>query len=73
MAANNRNDLTSSGILQEWLSRQFLENFNANLYFEQFAEKPDYPDGYETLRWAKFTSIAESAISGEGRVVRGAG
>lgn len=33
MAANNRNDLTSSGILQEWLNREFLKNFDPNLYF----------------------------------------
>jgi N4-gp56 family major capsid protein len=63
MAANNRNDFSSSGILQEWLNRTFLENFNANLYFAQFAESPDFPDGYDTLRWAKFTAITEGSVT----------
>ena len=63
MAANNRNDFSSSGILQEWLTRQFLQNFNANLYYAQFAETPDNPEGYDTLRWAKFTAIAESSVT----------
>jgi len=63
MASNNRNDFSGSGILQEWLERAFLRNFNANLYFAQFAEGPVNPDGYDVLRWAKFTAIAESAIT----------
>lgn len=63
MAANNRNDFSSSGILQEWLERAFLQNFNANLYFAQFASTPIFPEGYDVLRWAKFTSIAENAVT----------
>ncbi len=63
MAANNRNDLNSSGILQEWLQRKFLKNYDPNLVFAQFAEAPDTPEGYNTLRWAKFTTIAESSIT----------
>lgn len=63
MAANNRNDFSSSGILQEWLQREFLLNFNANLYFADFAEAPVNPEGYDTLRWAVFTAIAESAVT----------
>lgn len=64
MAANNRSDLNSSGILQEFLQRKFLTNFDPNLYFAQFAESPTSPtEGYQTLRWALFTTIAESSIT----------
>ena len=63
MAANNRNDLNGSGILQEWLQRKFLKNFDPNLVFAQFAESPDTPEGYNTLRWAKFTTIAEGSVT----------
>jgi N4-gp56 family major capsid protein len=63
MVANTRADFSSSGILQEWLQREFLLNFNANLYFAQFSEAPDFPEGYETLRWAKFTAIAEGSVT----------
>ena len=63
MAANNRNDVNGSGILQEWLQRQFLKNFDPNLVFAQFAESPDTPEGYNTLRWAKFTTITESSVT----------
>jgi N4-gp56 family major capsid protein len=63
MAANNRNDFSGSGALQEWLQRIFLPNFNANLYFADMAEAPDFPDGYDTLRWAKFTAISESSVT----------
>lgn len=64
MAANTRNDLTGSGILQEFLQRKFLSNFDPTLYFAQFAEAPmSDTTGYQTLRWAKFTTIAESAIT----------
>jgi N4-gp56 family major capsid protein len=63
MAANTRNDFSSSGLLQEWLQREFLLNFNANLYFAQFSEAPDFPEGYETLRWAKFTPILEGSVT----------
>ena len=63
MVANTRADFSSSGILQEWLQREFLLNFNANLYFAQFSEAPDFPEGYDTLRWAKFTAIAETSVT----------
>lgn len=63
MAANNRNDFASNGSLQEWLQRAFLKNFDPNLVFAQFAEAPDTPEGYNTLRWAKFTTIAESSVT----------
>src|SRR5258707_10962980 len=63
MAANNRNDFSSSGILQEWLEREFLLNFNANLFFSQFADSPDFPEGYDVLRWAVFTAIAETSVT----------
>lgn len=63
MSAQNRNDFSASGILQEWLQRAFLRNFDPNLVFAQFAEAPDTPEGYQTLRWAKFTTIAEGSVT----------
>lgn len=63
MSANTRNDFSGSGILQEWLQRKFLKNFDPNLVFAQFAQAPDNPDGYNTLRWAKFTTLSEGAVT----------
>lgn len=62
MAAVNRNDL-NGGVLQTWLSRQVLKNFEPNLYFYKAGKKPDTPSGYNTIGWAKFTQIADSAVT----------
>lgn len=62
MAAVTRNDL-NSGVLQTWLSRQVLKNFEPNLYFYKAGKKPDTPSGYNTIGWAKFTQIADSAVT----------
>jgi len=62
MAAVTRNDL-NSGVLQTWLSRQVLKNFEPNLYFYKAGKKPDTPSGYNTIGWAKFTQIADTSVT----------
>ncbi|MDQ3816109.1 MAG: N4-gp56 family major capsid protein [Acidobacteriota bacterium] len=49
--------------MPEWLQRNFLENFQPNLQFLQLAERSDAPQGYNQLRWARFTPVAESSIT----------
>jgi len=62
MAAVTRNDL-NAGVLQTWLRRQVLENFEPNMYFHKMGRKPDTPSGYNTIGWAKFTQIASSSVT----------
>jgi len=62
MAAVTRNDL-NSGVLQSWISRQVLANFEPNLYFHKMGKRPDTPSGYNTIGWAKFTQLAASAVT----------
>ena len=62
MAAVTRGDL-NSGVLQTWLRRQVLENFEPNLYFFKAGRKPDTPSGYNTIGWAKFTQLAASEVT----------
>jgi len=62
MAAITRNDL-NSGVLQTWLNRQVLENFEPNLYFYKAGKKPDTKSGYNTIGWAKFTQIDASEVT----------
>lgn len=62
MAAVTRNDL-NVGVLQTWLSRQVLKNFEPNLYFYKAGKKPDTPSGYNTIGWAKFTQIADTSVT----------
>lgn len=56
MAAITRWDI-NSGVLQTWLYRKTLENFEPNLHFYQMGEKPTFEDGYNTVSWAKFTQL----------------
>ena len=63
--ATKKGDLTN--ILQEYLIRKTLENFEPQLYFYKLGEKPVIPAGYNTIRWAKFTKLGEvSAVATEG-------
>ena len=57
-----RSDLTS-GILQEYLNRKTIENLDLTCRFAQFGEKPTVQEGYNTLRWAKFTRLTASNVS----------
>lgn len=62
MAAITRWDI-NSGVLQTWLYRKTLENFEPNLYFYQMGERPTFEDGYNTVSWAKFTQLSVTAAT----------
>lgn len=53
----------NSGVLQTWLKREVLENFEPNLYFYKGGEQPTVEAGYNTIGWAKFSQIAESSVT----------
>lgn len=53
----------NSGVLQTWLKREVLQNFEPNLYFYKGGEQPSVEAGYNTLGWAKFTQIAETDVT----------
>lgn len=57
-----RNDL-NAGLLQTWLYRKTLENFEPNLYFHKLGELPTVESGYNTVSWAKFDQIAASSVT----------
>jgi len=59
----------NSGILQEYLNRKTIANLDKTCKFVQFGEKPTVQDGYNTIRWAKFTRLtgtSGTAISTQG-------
>jgi len=56
MAAITRWDINAN-VLQTWLYRKTLENFEPNLYFYNMGEKPTFEDGYNTVSWAKFSQL----------------
>lgn len=60
--AVNRGEL-NAGVLQTWLKREVLENFEPNLYFYKAGEKPVVEAGYNTIGWAKFTQIDEDSVT----------
>lgn len=53
----------SAGVLQTWLKREVLENFEPNLYFYKGGEQPSVEAGYNTLGWAKFDQVDEDSIT----------
>jgi len=53
----------NSGILQEYLNRKTIQNLDKTCKFAQFGEKPVVQQGYNTLRWAKFTRLTASNVS----------
>ena len=57
-----RSDL-NVGILQEYLNRKTIENLDKTVKFVQFGEKPVVQDGYNTLRWAKFTRLDATNVT----------
>lgn len=50
---NTSNVNTSGQLLQIWLDRTVLENFEPNLRFYDMWEKPARPAGYNTLSWTR--------------------
>ena len=53
----------NAGILQEYLNRKTIDNLDLTCKFVQFGEKPTVQDGYNTIRWAKFTRLTASNVS----------
>jgi N4-gp56 family major capsid protein len=53
----------SAGVLQTWLKREVLENFEPNLYFYKGGEQPTVEAGYNTLGWAKFSQVDEDSVT----------
>lgn len=53
----------NANVLQTWLKRQVLENFEPNLYFYKGGEQPSVEAGYNTLGWAKFTQVDDTSIT----------
>lgn len=53
----------NAGVLQTWLKREVLENFEPNLYFYKGGEQPSVEAGYNTLGWAKFTQVDEDSVT----------
>ena len=53
----------NENVLQTWLKREVLENFEPNLYFYKGGEQPTVEGGYNTLGWAKFTQVADTDVT----------
>lgn len=62
MSAIQRSDI-NSWVLQTWLKRKTLENFEPNLYFYRLWEEPTFEDGYNTVSWAKFSQLSVSVAT----------
>lgn len=54
---------TSGQLLQIWLDRTVLENFEPNLRFYDMWEKPARPAGYNTLSWTKCDQLRVAATN----------
>lgn len=50
-------------LLQTWLDRTVLENFEPNLRFYDMWEKPARPAGYNTLAWTRCNKLTVSPAS----------
>lgn len=62
MSAIQRWDI-NAGVLQTWLYRKVLENFEPNVEFYAMGEKPTFEDGYNTVSWAKFTQLTVTSAT----------
>jgi len=50
-------------VLQTYLYQQTLENLEPELFFWQMGKKPIVPSGYNTVEWARFSTIADTEIT----------
>ena len=48
-------------LLQIYLQKTVLENFEPNLYFYKMGEKPMWEDGYNTIAWTRYNRLVISA------------
>jgi len=62
MSAITRWDI-NAWVLQTWLYRTVLENFEPNVEFFAMWEKPMFEDGYNTVSWAKFSQLTVSTAT----------
>lgn len=62
MATTTRDNVSSSGtLLQTFLKKKVLENFEPNLYFYQMWEKPMWEDWFNTIAWTRYDQMTTSA------------
>ena len=58
LTITSRSNINASGqLLQTWLDRTVLENFEPNLRFYDMWEKPARPAGYNTLAWTRCNKL----------------
>ena len=58
LTITSRSNINYSGqLLQTWLDRTVLENFEPNLRFYDMWEKPARPAGYNTLAWTRCNKL----------------
>lgn len=61
---NNTGNINNSGqVLQTWLYRQVLKNFEPKLRFYDMGQKPVYQDGYQTLAWTRVNRLEVTPAS----------
>ena len=61
LTITSRSNINYSGqLLQTWLDRTVLENFEPNLRFYDMWEKPARPAGYNTLAWTRCNKLTVS-------------
>ena len=61
LTITSRSNINASGqLLQTWLDRTVLENFEPNLRFYDMWEKPARPAGYNTLAWTRCNKLTVS-------------
>lgn len=64
MAATTRATINNSGqVLQIYLNKKVLENFEPLLRFHQLWEKPVWQDGFNTLAWTRVNKLTVSAAT----------
>lgn len=64
MANTTRANINNSGqVLQIYLNKKVLENFEPLLRFHQLGEKPVWQDGYNTLAWTRVNKLTVSAAT----------
>ena len=64
LTITQRSNINASGqLLQTWLDRTVLENFEPNLRFYDMWEKPARPAGYNTLAWTRCNKLTVSPAS----------
>jgi N4-gp56 family major capsid protein len=62
MPTVNQGNVASSGtLLQNYLFKKTLDNFESELYFAKMGEKPMVSEGYSTVSWTKPSKLTRTA------------